>query len=40
MVFVFGSIPELFDSKAPYTGKGAVSQAWSVAEILRILTQN
>lgn len=35
-----GSIPELFDSKAPYLGKGAISQAWSVAEILRILCQN
>ena len=35
-----GSIPELFDSKAPHAGKGAVSQAWSVAEILRILCQN
>ena len=34
-----GSIPELFDSKAPHRGKGAVSQAWSVAEILRILYQ-
>ena len=35
-----GSIPELFDSKSPYLGKGAVSQAWSVAEVLRILCQN
>ena len=34
-----GSIPELFDSKPPYKGKGAASQAWSVAEILRILYQ-
>ena len=32
-----GSIPELFDSKVPHAGKGAISQAWSVAEILRIL---
>ena len=35
-----GSIPELFDSKAPYLGKGAISQAWSVAEVLRIISQN
>lgn len=35
-----GSIPELFDSKSPYLGKGAISQAWSVAEVLRILCQN
>ncbi len=33
-----GSIPEIFDSKAPYKAGGAISQAWSVAEILRILT--
>ena len=39
MVYVFGSIPELFDSKTPFRGKGAISQAWSVAEILRILYQ-
>ncbi|MBR6033323.1 MAG: glycogen debranching enzyme family protein [Clostridia bacterium] len=34
-----GSIPELYDSKAPHLGKGAISQAWSVAEILRILVK-
>ncbi len=34
-----GSLPELFDSKSPHLGKGAVSQAWSVAEILRILVK-
>ncbi len=32
-----GSISELFDSKTPYLPKGACAQAWSVAEIFRIL---
>ena len=31
------SIAELYDSKPPYLPKGAFSQAWSVAEIFRIL---
>ena len=31
------SISELYDSKPPYLPKGAFSQAWSVAEIFRIL---
>ena len=31
------SISELYDSKAPYLPKGTVAQAWSVAEILRII---
>lgn len=32
-----GSIAEIYDSVKPYEPKGAFSQAWSVAEILRIL---
>lgn len=32
-----GSIAEIYDSKKPYAPKGALSQAWSVAEILRII---
>lgn len=32
-----GSISELYDSRRPYTPKGAVAQAWSVAEVLRIV---
>ena len=32
-----GSISEIYDSKAPYLPKGTVAQAWSVAEILRII---
>ena len=32
-----GSISELYDSKTPYNPKGAFAQAWSVAEIFRII---
>ena len=32
-----GSISELYDSKMPYLPKGAVAQAWSVAEVFRII---
>ena len=32
-----GSISELYDSKIPYLPKGTFSQAWSVAEVLRIV---
>ena len=32
-----GSIAEIYDSKKPYLPKGAVAQAWSVAEIFRII---
>ncbi|MBY0524190.1 MAG: amylo-alpha-1,6-glucosidase [Gemmataceae bacterium] len=30
-----GSISEIFDAEAPYTPRGCVAQAWSVAEVLR-----
>ncbi len=30
-----GSINEIFDADAPYTPRGCVAQAWSVAEVLR-----
>ncbi len=30
-----GSISEVFDAEAPYTSRGCVAQAWSVAEVLR-----
>ena len=30
-----GSISEVFDAEAPFTPRGCVSQAWSVAEVLR-----
>ena len=32
-----GSIAEIYDSRRPYEPKGAVAQAWSVAEIFRII---
>ena len=32
-----GSVSELYDSKRPQLSKGAIAQAWSVAEIFRIL---
>ena len=32
-----GSIAEIYDSKKPHLPKGAVAQAWSVAEVLRII---
>lgn len=30
-----GSISEIFDGNAPHTARGAIAQAWSVAEIIR-----
>lgn len=32
-----GSISELYDSKRPYLPKGAIAQAWSVAEVFRLI---
>jgi predicted glycogen debranching enzyme len=34
-----GSISEIFDAEEPYTPRGCVAQAWSVAEVLRHLQQ-
>ncbi|MES1242062.1 MAG: amylo-alpha-1,6-glucosidase [Acidobacteriota bacterium] len=34
-----GSISEVFDAEEPYTPRGCVAQAWSVAEVLRCLTK-
>lgn len=31
----YGYIPELYDAQPPYCPKGAVAQAWSMAEVLR-----
>jgi predicted glycogen debranching enzyme len=31
-----GSISEIFDAEPPYTPRGCVAQAWSVAEVLRV----
>ena len=30
-----GSISEIFDAEAPYTPRGCIAQAWSIAEVLR-----
>ncbi len=32
-----GSISEIFDAEEPFTPRGCVAQAWSVAEVLRSL---
>ena len=36
-----GTLSEIFDAEAPYTSRGCIAQAWSVAEVLRawILTE-
>ena len=34
-----GSISEIYDSRKPYLPKGACAQAWSVAEVLRIVLE-
>ena len=34
-----GSIAEIYDSRRPYLPKGAVAQAWSVAEVFRIILE-
>jgi predicted glycogen debranching enzyme len=31
-----GSISEIFDGEAPFTPRGCIAQAWSVAEVLRV----
>jgi glycogen debranching enzyme len=30
-----GTIAEIFDGDAPFTPRGTIAQAWSVAEVLR-----
>ncbi len=34
-----GSISEVFDAESPFTPRGCVAQAWSVAEVLRALVK-
>ena len=34
-----GSISEIFDAEAPFTARGCIAQAWSVAEVLRLWTK-
>jgi glycogen debranching enzyme len=31
-----GSISEVFDADSPFTPRGCIAQAWSVAEVLRV----
>ena len=33
--FAIGTIAEIFDAEPPFTPRGCVAQAWSVAEVLR-----
>jgi glycogen debranching enzyme len=33
--FGLGTIGEIFDAQEPYTPRGCIAQAWSVAEVLR-----
>ena len=37
---MIGSISELYDSKKPFEAKGAPAQAWSTAEVFRIILEN
>ncbi len=37
--FGVGSIAEVFDAEAPYTPRGCIAQAWSVAELLRCVAE-
>jgi glycogen debranching enzyme len=32
-----GTISEIFDAEPPFTPRGCISQAWSVAEVLRAI---
>jgi glycogen debranching enzyme len=34
-----GSISEIFDAEGLFTPRGCIAQAWSVAEILRVLVK-
>lgn len=34
-----GGIPELYDSVKPHEAKGTISQAWSIAEVFRIILE-
>ena len=36
---VVGNISELYDSEEPYKAKGSPAQAWSIAEVFRIIFQ-
>lgn len=35
-----GTISEIFDAEAPHTPRGCIAQAWSVAELLRVVIEH
>ncbi|MFN2447897.1 MAG: amylo-alpha-1,6-glucosidase, partial [Vicinamibacterales bacterium] len=35
-----GQVSELFDGDPPYTPRGCIAQAWSVAELLRAISES
>jgi predicted glycogen debranching enzyme len=35
-----GTLPEIFDGDAPHRARGCIAQAWSVAEILRVISED
>ena len=35
-----GGLHEIYDSKKPFEAKGAIQQAWSIAEVFRIILEN
>jgi glycogen debranching enzyme len=34
-----GTVSEIFDAEPPYTPRGCIAQAWSVAEVVRTLSR-
>ncbi len=34
-----GQISEVFDAESPFTPRGCIAQAWSIAEVLRCLAK-
>jgi glycogen debranching enzyme len=34
-----GSVSEIFDAEKPFTPRGCIAQAWSVAEVFRSLVK-
>ena len=35
-----GGIHEIYDSKKPFEARGTINQAWSIAEVFRIILEN
>ena len=35
-----GSVSEVFDGDPPHTPRGCIAQAWSVAELLRVIVED